>query len=72
MKNKELKELYERALNNCRFYLKENMNKNLLNEIGVLRGISYVLELNNINVVNDEFINFIKKQNELLYVELKK
>ena len=70
MKNKELKELYERTLNNCRFYLKENMNKKLLNEIGVLRGIAYVLELNNINVVkNDDFINFIKMQNELLNEE---
>lgn len=66
MKNKKIKKLYDNTLKNCRFYLKENMNKRLLNEIGVLKGLFYVLELHNINVANDEFFNFIKIQNELL------
>lgn len=38
------RDIYNRTMNNCKFYEKENQALKLLNEIGVLRGISYCLE----------------------------
>lgn len=36
--------LYNRTLNNCVFYEKENDTLHLVSEIGCLRGIAYCLE----------------------------
>ena len=59
-------ELWERTLKNCKFYEKENDIKHLLNEIGVLRGIAYVLELTGQCPHTDKFLHFIEIQNELI------
>jgi hypothetical protein len=58
-------ELLERTLTNCRFYEKEKDTKHLLNEIGVLRGIAYVLELTGQCPHTEEFLHFIEIQNKL-------
>lgn len=57
--------LFERTMNNCRYYEKENLNMHLLNEIGVLRGIAYVLELTGTCPHSEEFLYYIQKQQEL-------
>ena len=58
-------ELWERTLKNCKFYEEENDMKHLLNEIGVLRGIAYVLEITGQCPHTEEFLHFIEIQNEL-------
>lgn len=63
--NEKIKELYERTLNNCKFYERENDSKHLLNEIGVLRGIAYAMEAVGECPHNEEFLHYIEKQNEL-------
>lgn len=62
-----MKEIYQRTINNCKFYLQEN-DKRLLNEIGVLRGVCYCLESQGETFFyNDkDFVMFIDKQQELL------
>lgn len=40
----QLLRVYSRTYNNCIFYEKENRKADLLNEIGVLRGIAYCIE----------------------------
>jgi len=57
--------LFERTMNNCRYYEKEKMYNHLLNEIGVLRGIAYVLELTGTCPHTDEFLYFINIQEQL-------
>lgn len=57
--------LFERTLNNCRFYQEKKMCNHLLNEIGVLRGIAYVLDLTGACPHTDEFMYFINIQEEL-------
>ena len=57
--------LWERTLNNCKYYERKNDMKHLLNEIGVLRGIAYVLELTGECPHTEEFFHFIEIQNEL-------
>ena len=45
MTHKEsLLRVYSRTYNNCIFYQSENRKAELLNEIGVLRGIAYCIE----------------------------
>ena len=61
--------LFERTMNNCKYYEKEKMYNHLLNEIGVLRGIAYVLELTGICPHTDEFLYFISKQEELRNID---
>lgn len=57
--------LFERTMNNCKYYDEKKMYNHLLNEIGVLRGIAYVLELTDTCPHTDEFLYFINKQEEL-------
>lgn len=55
--------MYSRTINNCHFYENEKMAECLLNEIGVLRGISYALETFNICPHNNpEYLRLIKLQ----------
>lgn len=58
--------IYERTINNCLFYEKENKKEHLLNEIGVLRGVAYCLESVGICPHTKEFFHMIDLQNELL------
>lgn len=57
--------IYNRTLNNCIFYENENDKLSLLNEIGVLRGVAYCLELSGECPHDDQFLHFIELQNEL-------
>lgn len=63
--------LYERTLNNCRFYEKEGLKISLNNEIGVLRGIAYCMDLAGECPHNDEFNHFIDIQNKFKEEEKK-
>lgn len=66
MAGETLEGIYKRTLNNCRFYEERKETKKLLNEIGVLRGISYACELAGICPHNEDLEHFISIQNELL------
>lgn len=64
-----LNSLYQRTLENCKFYETENKPLALLNEIGVLRGIAYCLEISGACPHDNDFLHFIEiqetiKQNE--------
>lgn len=60
-----LNELFERTLKNCSFYEKEGKTINLVNEIGVLRGIGYCMELEGECSHTEEFMHFIEIQQKL-------
>lgn len=59
-------ELFERTMKNCNFYEKENQVAHLLNEIGVLRGIAYVMEEMKLCPHTEEFLYYINLQNVIL------
>ena len=66
MAQETMMSIYMRTLNNCKFYQKKEMKSSLLNEIGVLRGVTYCLELAGFNIYDlPEFIEFIGIQNKL-------
>lgn len=54
---KNLMKLYERTLDNCHFYYKNNDPK-LISEIGCLRGIAYCLEELGVNLFDLEDLEF--------------
>lgn len=58
-------ECFDRTMNNCRFYEREERNTDLLNEVGVLRGLAYALEEVGVCPLSDEFLHYIDVQNEL-------
>lgn len=60
-----LNELFERTLKNCAFYEKEGKTISLANEIGVLRGIGYCMELEGECPHTEEFMHFIEIQQKL-------
>lgn len=68
----KIKQLYGILLDNCKFYKERNMNSYLLNEIGALRTVAYILEFYyNVNMIdNNEFCQMIQLQNELLKKDL--
>lgn len=65
-------ELYERTYNNCVFYRESGKKKELLNEIGALRGIAYCIEAavgeDNMEHLIDypDFVKMIALQPELM------
>ena len=61
----EFTELFERTLNNCKFYRREKDIAGLLNEIGVLRGIAYCMEAADMCPHTEEFVEFIRLQQEM-------
>lgn len=65
--NDTIKDVYERTMNNCKFYEKEGdkASLSLLHEIGVLRGVAYCMEIIGMPFVNDDFMRFINKQQDL-------
>ncbi len=66
---KRLMAIWNRTLKNCKFYEEEKKYSNLLNEIGVLRGITYAYEeLTDSLPISDEFLHFIDVQNEILSI----
>ena len=67
-----IKQFYGILLDNCKFYKERKMNSYLLNEIGALRAVAYILEFYyNVNMADDnEFCQMIQLQNELLKKDL--
>ena len=62
---KKLMALYEKTLNNCKFYESAGESKHLHNEIGCLRGIAYCLEAVGVDPFTlPELFHFIGIQNE--------
>lgn len=62
---KTMTEAYNNTMKNCYFYEKNKMEYHLANEIGVLRGIAYCLELAGVNVWDDVgMLHFIRIQND--------
>lgn len=60
-----IKEIYFRTWKNCKFYEEQGDTLSLLNEIGVLRGVSYALDAINCNMVDQDLIRWCKLQEEL-------
>ena len=60
-----LEEIFQRTENNCRYYEEKKKMNSLLNEIGVLRGISYAMESVGLCPHTEEFLRFIEVQQEL-------
>lgn len=63
--SQRISDLYNRTLENCLFYEKEGSDAELLNEIGVLRGIAYCMEAAGMSHLSEDFIRLIEKQQEL-------
>lgn len=63
-KSMQIQDIFERTLNNCKHYEREEMPESLLNEIGVLRGVAYCLECFGVCVHTSDFIHFIQTQQE--------
>ena len=65
--NENLIEIYNRTYQNCRFYQSIGDEKALLNEIGVLRGIMYCIDISvkAIGVYGDNMID-VKAFRELI------
>lgn len=63
-KTMQLQDIFERTLNNCKHYEREEMPASLNNEIGVLRGVAYCLECFGVCVHTSDFIHFIQIQQE--------
>ena len=62
--------VYERTLMNCSFYESRGMERKLLNEIGVLRGVAYCLEdTGNSDVVDMRFVKMIETAERLFKKE---
>ena len=66
-----LLQLFDRTMRNCLFYEKEGKTNCLLNEIGVLRGIDYVLcEVGYFfHITHKDLYRLIDIQNEMLKAE---
>ena len=66
----KLMPIYFRSVRNIRFYKEVGKEKELLNEIGVLRGIVYCMDelvgLENLHIDMDEFSALIAEQERLL------
>lgn len=69
MKGETIMDLYDRTISNCKFYEEEGKRISLNNEIGVLRGIAYCMELVGVYPLNDTFSHFIELQNEFRAAE---
>ena len=61
-----IRDIYIRTMNNCKFYKEKGDSASLLNEIGVLRGIAYCMEITGVPYPDfDEFKSMIETQNAL-------
>lgn len=66
MEQETMKDIFDRTMANCRFYEKQDDELKLLNEIGVLRGVAYCLQLAGICPHSEEFAHFIGVQQTLI------
>ena len=61
-----IKHRFDMTLKNCRAYEELGLRNTLLNEIGVLRGIYYCMEIEGIDPGNqEEFLHFIEVQQSM-------
>lgn len=59
-------DVYNRTMNNCKTYIQHGNTSSLLNEIGVLRGVAYCMEINGISYPDfTEFKKMIDIQQDL-------
>lgn len=65
--NMNIVEIYERTKANCSYYEREGKRLSLLNEIGVLRGVAYCLEVmtGKLPFDDSEFMRLIDIQKEM-------
>lgn len=68
----EIIKLFERTLNNCSYYENNNKTISLANEIGVLRGIAYTMEVVGLCPYTDSFLHYIDIQQKLKDMEVNK
>ena len=61
----EIVKLFDRTFNNCLWYKGRDEEYSLANEIGVLRGIAYCMEVVGLCPHTDEFLRMIDIQEEL-------
>ena len=61
----EIRKIFIRTLNNCYYYEENNKTISLANEIGVLRGLAYAVEVIGICPHTDDFLYFINIQQKL-------
>ena len=67
MNNDKLMSLYNRTLNNCKYYEKQKDTFSLISEIGCLRGIAYCIEESGTDPLSlPDLMHFIKISNGLL------
>ncbi len=62
MEGETFTDIFERTLRNCEFYEKEKKPNALCNEIGVLRGIMYCMEIVGICPHTDKAMHYIEMQ----------
>ena len=62
-------ECYNQTMNNCKYYEREQMKTCLANEIGVLRGVAYAMEMAGECPHDPDFMHFIGIQNKLTKAE---
>jgi hypothetical protein len=64
--NETIIDVYNRTMNNCKTYMLNDNTSSLLNEIGVLRGVAYCMEISGIPYPNfTEFQKMIDIQQNL-------
>ena len=68
----EIIQVFERTLNNCRYYEKNNKTISLANEIGVLRGVAYTMEAVGLCPHTDSFLYYIDVQQKFKDMEVNK
>lgn len=57
---------FNQVMKNCRFYEKQGLPNSLLNEIGVLRGIYYCMEIDGVKLDDmSELMHFIDIQQNM-------
>lgn len=68
--DKKIKQDFAQHIKNCIYYEEKNDKNALLNEIGVVRGLSYAMQMIGVcpfhNTNTDKFLHFIDMQNKLL------
>lgn len=65
MERETFLDIFDRTIKNCEYFAKEGKSMSLSNEIGVLRGIAYCMEIVGLCPHTEEFAHFIELQEKL-------
>ena len=68
----EIRKIFIRTLNNCCYYEENNKTISLANEIGVLRGVAYTMEVVGLCPHTDSFLHYIDIQQKLKAMKVNK